>query len=574
MRIIDIYNYIATAACVILVAAAVIVFLRKGEKKSRTPLSDRATMIIFAVILMIGAFLRLFKIGQIPLGLQQDEASIGYDAFCLVNYGTDRNGYPWPIYPITWGCGGGSPLLIYLNVISIKLFGTGITKLRLIPAILGTATIPLLFATIREGFWEKSYRNEAALTGAGFLAICPWHIILSRWSLDCNIMPFNMMLAIWLFVIAAKKKSTGLYALSAAAFAVCMYSYGAATIVIPIVLLIICIYTLISGDLTWKQLIISAATFLVIFLPLLLFYGVNYLGLPEILTPYFSFNKFTSARTGEAFISFDGDLPAKLLNNLKSVILAITIGDSAHTIAHYYPGYASLYEFTFPVTFIGILVGVKEFFARKKDKTEDSAGVMNALFVAFTVASFILGLVIVPDINRLVMLFVPCIYFFARGFVFILENIGKAFWALAVIVLIAALSFAKDYFTDYSHYATSIYMPGYGDAMKRAYEIAGDEREIWSTYEGLSAPFMLTLYYTEYDPQKFYSTVEYKDPYAEFRIARHFGNFTFELPRDVTASKYHDDVFVVSSSELSLFPKEAGYTVENFGGYHLVYSED
>jgi hypothetical protein len=110
--------------------------------------------------------------------------------------------------------------------------------------------------------------------------------------------------------------------------------------------------------------------------------------------------------------------------------------------------------------------------------------------------------------------------------------------------------------------------------MKRAYDIAGDDREIRSTYEGLSAPFMLTLYYTEYDPRKFYSTVEYKDPYAEFRIARRFGNFTFELPEDVTASEYADDLFVVASSELSLFPEDAGYTVESFGGYHLVYREN
>ncbi|WP_024865386.1 ArnT family glycosyltransferase [Butyrivibrio sp. FCS014] len=574
MRIIDIYNYIATAACVLLVAAAVIVFFRKGQKSSRKSLSDKAAMIAFAVIFLVGAALRLFKIGQIPLGLQQDEASIGYDAFCLVNYGIDRNGYPWPIYPITWGCGGGSPLLIYLNVISTKLFGTGITKLRLIPAILGTATIPLLFATLREGFREKSYRNEAALIGAGFLAVCPWHIILSRWSLDCNIMPFNMMLAIYFFVLVARKKSTGFYALSAASFAVCMYSYGAATIVVPVTILIACIYAMINRALNFKQLIISGVTFLVIFLPLLVFYGVNYLGLPEILTPYFSFNKFTSARTGEAFIAFNGDLPAKLLHNLKSVLLAVTIGDSAHTIAHYYPGYASLYEFTFPVTFLGIVVGVKEFFARKKDETEDGAGIMNAVFVAFAAASIVLGLVIIPDINRLVMLFVPCIYFFVKGGVFILENTRKTLPVLAGIVLVAALSFTRDYFTDYSHYATSIYMPGYGDAMKRAYDIAGDERQVRSTYEGLSAPFMLTLYYTEYDPHKFYSTVEYKDPYAEFRIARSFGNFIFELPEDVTESQYADDVFVVASSELSLFPESAGYTVENFGGYHLIYREN
>ena len=528
-------------------------------------------MIIFAVILVIGAFLRLFKLGVVPLGLQQDEASIGYDAFCLATYGIDRNGYPWPVYPITWGCGGGSPLLIYLNVISIKLFGTGILKLRLIPAILGTATIQLLFATLREGFGEKSYRNEAALLGAGFLAICPWHIILSRWSLDCNIMPFNMMVAVYLFILAARKKSTLLYALSAAAFSVCMYSYGAATIVVPIVLLIICIYSMVKRVLNVRQLIISGVTFLVVFLPLLIFYGVNYLGLPEIITPYFCFNKFTAARTGEAFIAFDGNLAATLIGNLKSLVLAMTIGDSHHTIAHYYPGYASLFEFTFPVTFTGLVLGFKELFVRGKDEAGRNFGVMNAMFAAFFIASVILCLFILPDINRLVMFFIPCIYFFVRGAAFILENAGKAFVVLEALLLFAAVSFSRDYFTDYSRYATSIYMPGYGDAVQRAYDIAGDAREIRSTYDGLSAPFMLALYYTDYDPYRFFSTVEYKDPEAEFRIARSFGNFTFELPEDVTGTEYDDDVFIASSSEVSLFPEDQGYTVESFGGYHVIY---
>ena len=571
MRIIDIYNYIATAVCILLVAAAVIVFFRSGQKRSRKPLSDSLAWGIFAVIMVIGAVIRIYGLDRIPLGLQQDEASIGYDAYCLVNYGTDRNGYPWPIYPITWGCGGGSPLLIYLNVISIRLFGTGIAKLRLIPAIHGILTILLFFLTLRTGLREKSYRNEAALLGAGFLALCPWHIILSRWSLDCNIIPFDMMLAIWLFVLASKKKNTGLYALSAASFAVCMYSYGAATIVVPIVLLLICIYSTRAGVLSLKQLMVSGVTFLIVFMPLLVFYMVNYLGLPEILTPYFSFNKFTSARTGEAFIAFDAELPAKLLNNLKSFFLALSVGDSSHTIAHYYPGYASLYEFTFPVTFVGLIISVKEFFTGKRDGEDGTAGVMNALFTAFAIGSLVLCMLILPDINRLVMLFIPGIYFFVRGGIFILENVKRAFPVIAMLLLIAALSFTKDYFTDYSRYATSIFMPGYGEAIARAYEIAGDDRRICSTYEGLSAPFMLALYYTNYDPEKFYTTVEYKDALAEFRIARSFGNFTFELPQDATGSEHADDVFVVASSEVSGFSESDGYTVESFGGYHVVY---
>ena len=431
----------------------------------------------------------------------------------------------------------------------------------------------LLFFTLRVIYVNKSFRNEAALTGAAFLAICPWHVILSRWSLDCNIMPFNLMLAVFLFVLAVRKSRILFYCLSAAAFALCMYSYGAATIVVPIFLLLSCSYCLVKRVLSPRQLLYSFITFGIVFLPLFYFYGVNYLGFPEIINDKFSVNTFTSARTGEAFISFDDSVREKLLSNLKSLALALSIGDESYTIAHYFPGYASMFEFTFPITFLGLIVSLLELLGVKKNKTGEDVilNVGNALFLALTISCVILTLVILPDINRMGMIFIPAIFYFTRGAAFVLENAGKLYLVLAGIVLVGALSFAKDYFTEFNRYAISIFMPGYGEAISRAYDIAGDERNIYSTYEGLSSPFMLTLYYTEYDPHKFYTTVKYRDPDAEFRIAESFGNFVFSLPGDEKTKALSGDVFVIASGEKDLFGDFEGLTTEDFGGYLVVY---
>ena len=572
MRLIDYYNYIATVAYILMGVATVFLYFR-GKKNDKEGIGDGPCRIIFLLIMVAAAAIRLYKLGEIPLGLQQDEASIGYDAYTLATYGIDRNGYHWPIYPITWGCGGGSPLLIYLNVISVSLFGPSIRNLRMIPAVCGILTVALFYAVIRMIMDGRKFKNEMALLGAAFLAVCPWHVILSRWSLDCNIMPFNMMLAFWLFMLGVKKNSTLFYCLSSAAFALCMYSYGAATIVIPILLLLVCVYGLKTGALTWKRVIAAAVTFIIVFLPLIIFYSINYLGLPEIVTEYFCFNKFTAARTGEAFIAFDSSFFKTMFGNLKSMLLSVTVGDADHTLAHFYPGYASLFEFTFPVTFIGLFICIKHAVTGKRGieqlTMQYRMGIM--LFISAVIGTAVLDIVILPDINRLVMLFIPFIFFFVLGAGFILEQARLLFAFLAAILLIGALAFTRDYFTDYSRYALSIYMPGYGDAIAKAYEIAGDDRQIRSTYEGLSSPFMLALYYTNYDPYKFYETVEYKDPDAEFRIAKSFGNFIFELPEDVTDEKYALDVFVVASSELELFGDLSGYNVDDYGGYFVVY---
>ncbi|SFC37650.1 ArnT family glycosyltransferase [Butyrivibrio sp. YAB3001] len=558
MRIIDYYNYICMAAFILMAGAAI--FMKRKDKEIR--LNDRITNILLILIILVAAVIRIFRLDSIPLGLQQDEASIGYEAYILANFGIDRNGYSWPIYPITWGCGGGSPLLIYLNVISIKLFGTGIFKLRLIPAICGVMTVFLFYLSLRISFENNKNKNAIALFGAAFLAVCPWHVILSRWSLDCNIMPFNMMLGLYLFLIAHKKKSTVLYCLSSAAFAVCMYSYGAATIVIPVFLVLFSTYCLVKKEISVNQLVLAIIVFVVVFAPLLWFYSVNYLGVPEFISEVFCVNRFTADRTGEALVPIDS-LPTTIIRNLKSMLLSITIGDESHTLMHFFPGYGTLYKFTFPITFLGLFLVIKRKFKIFSD----------ALFTAFLFACTVLNMIIVPDTSRMVMMFIPFIYFLVIGMEFVIDKSHKLFVVAALLLMFAAISFSKDYFMQYSTYATSIFMPGYGEAIKRAYEITGDDNTIYSTYDGLSAPFMLALYYNEYDPYKFIDSVVYKDEKAEFRIAESFGNFIFSLPEDINADGYIKDVFVLSSNDLSLLSDASLYNVEDYCGYHVVYKK-
>ncbi|RKM58602.1 hypothetical protein D6856_12680 [Butyrivibrio sp. XB500-5] len=616
MRIIDIYNCIATAACVLMGAAAFVI----GKKRERGildggrgfdgdgagvgsggcagGLSSKATYIALAVIIAVAAFLRLFLLGRVPLGLAPDEASIGYDAYAIAKFSIDRNGYAYPVYPITWGPGGGSPLLIYLNVLSIKLFGTGIVKLRMIPAICGILTIPVFFGILKEISGKRAFSNEISLFGAAFLAICPWHVILSRWTLDSNIMPFTLGLAVYLFMLAIRKRSTLLYCLSAAMYAVCMYSYGSATIVVPLHLLLICIICLRKKVLSVKQLIASGVTFMVIFAPLFVFYAVNYLGLPEIITEHFSVNKFTASRTGEVFLTPGPGFFGQLFDNAKTLLVALTISDKHEMFCHFYPGYWMLYVFTFPIVFIGIAIGVKELCAKARDDAAsggdgadaaaasggdagyasdaDALYSMNAVWSTLLIACFVMAIAIKADASRMVMMYLPLIFYFVKGAEFVLVNSKKLFYALCVIVLLAAISFAKDYFTDFSDKAADVFMPGYGDAMVRAYEIAGDDRTVYSTYDGLSSPFMLALYYTNYSPVDFHNTVVYKDPDAEFRVAESYGNFVFGLPDDalagsVIADKYSDDVFVLSKAECSELSDFGGYVTEEIGGYMILY---
>ena len=579
MRIIDYYNYIATAACAFIGAAAVLIY-KKGKNtdldtdKNTADISAKTAHIILTGIILFAAAVRLIGLGSVPAGLQQDEASLGYDAFAIAKYGVDRNGFAYPIYPITWGCGGGSPLMIYINVLTIKLFGTGVVKLRLLPAILGIATVYIFYLILKE--ITLSYKKS--LFGAAFLALCPWHIILSRWSLDSNIMPFTLGLSVYLFILGIKTGKTLIYCLSAAAYAMCMYSYGSATIVVPIHLILISIYCLRKKVLSVKQLILAVLTFVIVFSPLLVFYAVNYLGLPEIVTDSFSFNKFTASRSDEVFIRFDSSLPRELWENIRQLIITLTIGDNDEMLCHFIPGYATLFEFTFPITFLGIFLGKRAFLKCEDTKEnseraidDDKRSAMDAVFVTLLISCVLLAVGIRADVSRMVMIFLSLVYFLVKGISFIWDRRAACAYAVMAVVVLAAGLFIKDYFTGFNDKTANLFMPGYGEAAKRAYEIAGDDKEIYSTYENLSAPFVIALYYTDYNPVKFADTVVYKDEADEFRVAESFGNFKFGLPEDYASYAGKDAVFILSSSELDTIDGATDCTVENFGRYSVVY---
>lgn len=74
------------------------------EKK--TALSEeKKQWLIVAAIMLVGILVRLLFVGRYPAGLNQDEASAGYDAFAVLNYGIDRNGIHNPMHLIAWGSG-------------------------------------------------------------------------------------------------------------------------------------------------------------------------------------------------------------------------------------------------------------------------------------------------------------------------------------------------------------------------------------------------------------------------------------------------------------------------------------
>lgn len=58
--------------------------------------------IILSIILIIGILIRSIQISEYPNALNVDEASAGYEAFSILETGSDRNGNFLPAYFVAW----------------------------------------------------------------------------------------------------------------------------------------------------------------------------------------------------------------------------------------------------------------------------------------------------------------------------------------------------------------------------------------------------------------------------------------------------------------------------------------
>ena len=72
-------------------------------------------------LIFTGFLIRLLMLKSLPYGLNQDEASSGYDAFALLAKGIDRNGVSFPVLFVSWGSGQNA-LMAYLAMPFIALF--------------------------------------------------------------------------------------------------------------------------------------------------------------------------------------------------------------------------------------------------------------------------------------------------------------------------------------------------------------------------------------------------------------------------------------------------------------------
>lgn len=226
--------------------------------------------ILIATVLLLGLFLRIYSLLNVPPSLYWEEAALGYDSYSILKTGKDHHGNPFPIIAFE-SFGDWKPsLYFYYLVPFIAALGLSDLAIRAAAACVGIAVllaVPVLAKKL--GF--------PSLLSLAVTAVSPWAIQFSRSAWESNL---ALALLVWGVICALQKSRTWLV-VSALLFGLSMYAYHSARVIAP-VLFVCCIlyswpmtkilaarsFKKMATVIDWKQYLIPGLVFTVALTPL------------------------------------------------------------------------------------------------------------------------------------------------------------------------------------------------------------------------------------------------------------------------------------------------------------------
>ncbi len=490
----------------------------------------RIYLILFAILLLAG-FLRFYQLGGNPPSLSWDEAAWGYNAYSLGIDGKDEFG---KFLPYTYLESFGDfkpPLYAYLDIIPIKVLGLNEFATRFPSALLGTLAVLLTFFLVKRIFWKSDKSTKYALCASFFLAISPWHILLSRAAFEANIASFLIVLGVWAFLASIQDKKWYLV-LSAISFALSLYAFNTARVVSPI-LVILLVFVFRKKLWEMKKLsVLAAIVGLLIFLP-----TFRFLLSPQASLRFQEVNIFSDTsiiKISNQEITNDNDaFWSKIIHNRR---ILYGLDYLKHYFDNLNPGFlfiagdnnpkfspqtvGQMYVWDIPFFIMGIL-----FLLRKREKNWWLVplwliiGIIPAAFARET-----------PHALRIESSLPTFQIFVAYGFVQLTQAINRhkkvIIYGLFALLLFNFIYFYHDYFYNYKYDYSGEWQYGYKQSIDyvKSVENNYDYIQVANT---LGRPYIYYLFHTQTSPNLFRTTANITRDRFGFVFVNSFGKYIF-----------------------------------------------
>jgi len=500
--------------------------------------------ILFFFVLSIGVFVRVWRLSSNPAGINQDEASAGYDSWAMLTYGIDRNGFHNPMHLISWGAGQ-SILYSLLSMPFIKIFGLTVFSIRLPNAILSCITLLVFYFSVK-----KTANFKVALIGLFLLAINPWQVMGSRWGFEANLFPMIFMLGFLLLTYAKNRLS--LFYLSIFFFALSLYAYTPAFFIVPLFVFFMGLWVWRANYISFKTLLISLILFALISFPYGIFLFINAFGLQSIQTFFISIPKLVdTGRFSDIFILFQSGPITKTLKNMYEFFSFLFIKQSDGLIWNSIPQYGYAYIFSAPFLLHGIILIYKNY--RKL-----------FFWTLWLSTSFFLACITVFNMNRLSILFLPLIFCITLSLSSIYEKHKTLFAAAIFMYVVIFASFLKFYFFQYPSYIGPTFFESLGEAIQTASSLSKNSPIIVT--DKVNMPQIYVLFYEKIPPYSYLKTVKFKNPGAQFQQVLSFDRYSFGInPKKIDPGRS----YVFKNNDEEYFDK--GFTIQRFKYYSVAY---
>jgi len=426
-----------------------------GNRKKR--------LIWFWVIFTGGVLLRCIRFGQVPDGINQDEAMAAVDAWALSNYATDRYGMFLPVHFTAWRVGQMSVLLSYCMIPFLKLFGLQSVSVRLPMLLAGCGGMALMYLVGR-----KVYSSWMGLVLMALTAINPWHFMQSRWSLDCNLFPHVFLLAFYLLLTGFEKH--GRLYLSMIFFGLTFYCYGVAVYSVIPFLVVSAAWCLWKRQLKFREVLLCVCIFSITALPEILVMAINFFGWETIETPFFTMGRFPeSGRSADIlFLNFSF---RQMAENIWSMAGRVFLQLPDH-LFNALPWFGPLYHISIPFIAIGIVTFVREM-CGEKDRAVQTRYL--AVFGYFLTGIWVGVITYEVNINRINLIFYPMIFFCGYGLEWCMQHVKwqKLPGVAAAVYGICASLFLYQYFTFFAEESRIYYNRDFLEAAASADAMEG-----------------------------------------------------------------------------------------------------
>lgn len=460
---------------------------------------------IFFILIFIVAFaIRFFNANQYP-PLLWDEASIGYNAYSILQTGKDEYGQILPI--IFKSFGDYKPgVYIYLVIPFVKALGLTTLAVRLPSIILGSLIPIFLFLLIKE-INQKAHKT--AVIAAILTIFNPYSIHFSKGGWETNVLTFELILASYLFFKFINTQKSKFIVFSSLIFGLTLFTYQAGKMIS--LFLIIILFLINLKKINFKKFIPGFIIPLFIFsIPVV--YGLlfsqngNRLNVVSIFS-YPRNQEETIIIKSESnqidydifhnhYIFFGRNFLLRYFNHFSPRFLAFE-GDW-QSPRHSAPYIGVL---LYP-SLIFLVIGI--FFALSRSKIDK----INWFFLFWLLVAPVPAALTRDTIQavRSMSFSIPLIYFAALGIYFFTEKFKNIFVYFLIIgaYLISFIYYGDLYLNHMIKKSPSDFLYGYKETMNFVNEYQNQFDQVYIT-DFYGQPYIFYLFYSKYNPVKYQS---------------------------------------------------------------------